>query len=301
MDREQYIRHVTIVGGVINFILLLFKFAAGILGRSSAMIADAVHSLSDFASDIIILFCLRISGKPEDEDHAYGHGKFETLASVSIGLILLGTGIGLFWDGFSSILDFLKGGSLERPTWLALLAAIISIIVKEVLYHYTMYGAKKSGSDTLKANAWHHRSDALSSLATVIGVGGAMLPGGHWLILDPLAACLISIFIIIMACTIMKPGIDELMEKSLSLEEKASLEKLISSTPGILAYHHLRTRRMGMNRAVEVHIKLNGDESLREAHDQATELERRIKAEFGSNTHVGIHMEPVRTDEENSN
>lgn len=275
---------------------MLFKFAAGILGHSSAMVADAAHSLSDFASDIIVLLCIRISSKPEDEDHSYGHGKYETLASVAVGLILLATGIGFLWDGLSAIMAFFRGGDLQAPTWLAFCAAIISILVKEALYHYTMAAARKTDSATLKANAWHHRSDSLSSMATVLGIGGAMLPGRGWLILDPLAACLISLFILGMAFALMRPAIDELMEKSLPPAEKDAIERIIASTPGVLGYHRLRTRRMGVNRAIEAHIKLNGDISLAQAHDIASAIERRIRAELGQKTHIGIHMEPARRD-----
>ena len=295
MERENSIRRVTLVGSAVNLLLVVFKFIAGVLGNSSAMIADAAHSLSDFASDVIVLLCLRVSGKPEDEDHAYGHGKFETLASVAIGLILLATGAGLFWEGLASILEFARGGALATPTGLALGAALLSLVVKEGLYHYTVAAAKKLDSATLKANAWHHRSDALSSIATVIGIGGAMLPGAAWRILDPLAACFISVFIILMAFSLMKPGIDELMEKSLPDAEKAAIEQSIASTPGVLGYHRIRTRRMGVNRAVEAHIKLAADMPLRDAHDIATEVEKKIKAALGKNTHVGIHMEPAAT------
>lgn len=294
MERTGYIYRVTITGSIINFFLVIFKLLAGILGSSSAMIADAAHSLSDFASDIIVVLCVRISSKPEDEDHAYGHGKFETLAAVAIGLILLGTGIGLFWDGLSSILAHLQGGRLKQPTWIALIAAMASILIKEGLYHYTINAAKKADSNTLKVNAWHHRSDALTSLATVIGIGGSMLPGDTWLILDPLAACVISLFIIGMSFSLMKPAIDELMEKSLPADDMAIIEGIITTAPGVQSYHHLRTRRMGMNRAVEVHIKLDGGISLREAHDIATAIEEAIKAELGEKTHIGIHMEPAK-------
>lgn len=294
MQREKYISHVTIVGSVVNFLLVVFKFLAGIFGNSSAMIADAVHSLSDFASDIIVLLCIRVSSKPEDEDHAYGHGKFETLASVSIGLILLVTGFGLFWDGIQKVMDFIRGDTIATPGWLAFYAAIISILVKEALYHYTMAAARKVDSDTLKINAWHHKSDSLSSIATVIGIGGARLPGGGWVILDPLAACLISLFIVWMAISLMKAGIEELMEKSLPAAEKKNIETIIESTPGVLAFHHLRTRRMGIKRAVEVHIKVDGNLTLASAHDIATDIEKRLKARLGQNTHVGVHMEPIR-------
>lgn len=293
MNREKYIVHVTIVGSIVNFLLVIFKFASGILGNSSAMVADAAHSLSDFASDIIVLLCVRFSSRPEDEDHAYGHGKFETLASVAIALILLVTGLALFWDAIKNIIGFINGAIIKMPGWLAFLAAIISLLVKEALYHYTMRAAKKVDSDTLKTNAWHHRSDSLSSIATLVGTSGAMIPGGKWVLLDPLAACLISLFIMGMALTLMRPGIDELMEKSLPAADKKIIEEIIASAPGVITFHHLRTRRMGINRAVEAHIKMDGTITLSQAHESATIIENRIKAALGQNTHVGIHMEPA--------
>lgn len=256
------------------------------------MIADAAHSLSDFASDLIILLCVKVSVKPEDTDHAYGHGKFETLASVAVGLVLLGTGLGLCLHGLKAIAAFFGGEQPEVPTWLALACAIISIGVKEGLYHYTIAAYRKSGSEALRANAWHHRSDSLSSIATVVGVGGAMLPGKYWVLLDPLAECLISLFIIWMAISLMKPGLEELMEKSLPENEKALIKSIILSTPEVRGFHHIRTRRMGMNRAIEAHIKLDGGLTLSAAHDVATRIEKRIKTEFGEKTHVGLHMEP---------
>lgn len=292
MEREKYIARVTLIGSLVNFLLLIFKFAAGILGRSSAMIADAVHSLSDFASDLILLLCIRVASKPEDDDHAYGHGKFETLAAVCIGLILLATGFGLFWSALRDCIDFFYGRQLARPGWLALAAAIISIIIKEGLYHYTIRAAKKADSEALKVNAWHHRSDAISSIATVIGIGCARLPGDYWAVFDPLAACVISIFIIVMAFSLMKPGLEELLEKSLPVSEIRKIEKILASCPGVVGYHRIRTRRLGVNRAVEAHIKLDGGISLIQAHEIASAAEKAIKAEWGQNTHVGIHMEP---------
>lgn len=297
VNREKRIRHVTVVGSVTNCLLTLFKFLAGILGASSAMIADAAHSLSDLASDVIALLCIRLASKPEDEDHAYGHGKFETLAAGAIGLMLAATGVGLFWDGLSAIIDFAKGQPLATPTWLALWAAVISIVAKEALYHYTIFAARKTDSPTLRANAWHHRSDAASSIATVAGIGGAMLLGGEWVILDPLAACVISFFILGMAFPLTRAALAELMEKSLPPAEKEEIGRIIATTPGILGFHHLRTRRMGMNRAVEAHIKLDANLPLTAAHDIATEVERRLKAALSAHTHIGLHMEPAKPEQ----
>ena len=289
--RGREIFRVTLAGSCVNFLLVLFKFAAGIIGSSSAMLADAAHSLSDFASDIILLLCTKIASMPEDADHAYGHGKFETLASVAVGLILLGTGFYFLWDGITCIIGYLDGKPLPAPTFLALFAAILSIIVKEALYHYTMRVARKTESTALTVNAWHHRSDALSSIATLFGIGGAMFAG--WQILDPVAACLISIFIIIMALSLMKPGIDELMEKSLPERDMEKIGEIIASIPGVRGYHRLRTRKMGINRAIEAHVQMDASITLLQAHDIASLVEKRLKAALGENTHIGIHMEPA--------
>ena len=181
--REKDIYRVTVVGSVVNFLLLVFKFFAGIVGHSAAMLADAVHSLSDFITDIIVIVFVRISAKPEDEGHDYGHGKYETLATAIIGVFLLFVGFGIFWNGASSIYRFLQGGSLQEPGMLALVAALVSIVFKEVLYQYTV-SRWKLNSQAVVANAWHHRSDALSSIGTAVGIGGAILLGDHWRVLD---------------------------------------------------------------------------------------------------------------------
>ena len=214
-EREKKIYRITFIGSIVNFMLLAFKFVAGVLGHSSAMIADAVHSLSDFITDVIVIVFVKIAGKPVDDDHAYGHGKYETLASVIVGIILGIVGVGLAWNGIEKTIGFFKGEPIESPTYLALAAAVISIVAKESLYRYTVSAGKDLNSPALVANAWHHRSDALTSVATLIGIGGALLLGPHWSVLDPLAAVVVSGFIVKAAFSLMKPGIDELLEKSL--------------------------------------------------------------------------------------
>ena len=294
--REKRIYKVTLVGSVVNVILVVFKFIAGFIGHSSAMIADAVHSLSDFLSDIVVLIFVRLSGKPEDGDHSYGHGKFETLASVIVGVLLFIVGLGLMAGGISKIIDFFNGVTLEMPNYWALAAAVLSIVLKEALYHYTIYHGKNLNSSALIANAWHHRSDAMTSIATLIGIGGAMLLGKNWIVLDPLAAAVVSIFIIKASYELMKPGLDELMEKSLPKEEQEEIERIISGTPGVKDFHHLRTRRVGPHRAIEMHVKLDPDITLREAHEIATMVENRIRDKYGPETHLGIHMEPYKSE-----
>lgn len=290
--REKRIYKVTLVGSVVNVILLIFKFIAGILGHSSAMIADAFHSLSDFVSDIVVVVFVKLSGKPEDRDHAYGHGKYETLASVIVGLMLTGVGLALAYDGIVKIINYMNGKPLEMPNWWALSAAVISILLKEGLYHYTAKEGKKIDSSALIANAWHHRSDSLTSIAALLGIGGAMILGEKWVVLDPLASVVVSIFIVVASFSLMKPGLNELLEKSLPESEMEEIGKIVRSYPGVKAFHHLRTRRVGHGRAIEIHVKMLPDISLREAHEIASGIESKIKERFGKDTHIGIHMEP---------
>lgn len=293
-EREKKIYRITFIGSIVNFMLLAFKFVAGVLGHSSAMIADAVHSLSDFITDVIVIVFVKIAGKPVDNDHAYGHGKYETLASVIVGIILGIVGVGLAWNGIEKTIGFFKGEPIESPTYLALAAAVISIVAKESLYRYTVSAGKDLNSPALVANAWHHRSDALTSVATLIGIGGALLLGPHWSVLDPLAAVVVSGFIVKAAFSLMKPGIDELLEKSLPEDQIAEIASIIGSVPGVIAFHRLRTRRIGANIAIDTHVKMDGGISLRNAHEIASEIERLLKKKYGAATYIGIHMEPFK-------
>lgn len=290
--REHEIYRVTIIGSIVNFVLLSLKFIAGILGHSSAMIADAVHSLSDFFSDIVVIIMVRMSARPEDADHAYGHGKYETLASLIVGVSLAFVGLGIFYSGVSKTISFFRGETLSEPTWIALAAAILSIVAKEGLYRYTIIKERPIHSSALVANAWHHRSDALTSVAALVGIGGAMLLGKDWVVLDPIAAAVVSIFIIKASFDLIRPNLDELLEKSLSEEQKAQICHIILATPGVEDMHKLRTRRVGKHLAVEFHIKMDGELTLRQAHDIASEVERRLKEAISPDIHIGIHMEP---------
>lgn len=294
MNREKQIFRVTLLGSVANLLLVVFKFIAGIVGHSAAMIADAVHSLSDFITDIIVIIFVAISGKPEDSDHSYGHGKYETLATAVIGIILFFVGVGILISGIKAIVGALQGEPLQAPSLLALIAAVISIVVKEALYRYTVKRGKALDSSSVVANAWHHRSDALSSIGTAIGIGGAVFLGEQWRILDPIAAVVVSIFIIKVAVELIKPCIDELVERSLPEEVEQRIHALILQSPQVSSPHHLRTRRIGSCIAIEVHIRMDGQISLSEAHQVASDIERRLKAEFGEKTHIGIHMEPTK-------
>lgn len=293
-SRKKQIVAVTLLGMAANFLLLVFKFAAGIVGHSSAMIADAVHSLSDFATDLIVLVFIRISSKPQDADHDYGHGKYETLATSVIGIILLFVGIGIFWDGLHKIIGFLHGRELQAPGRIALVAAVVSIVVKELLYRITRKVGVQMNSQAVIANAWHHRSDVFSSLGTLIGVGGAILLGPRWSVLDPLAAVVVSFFIAKVALQLLLPAINDLLEKSLPKETEDEILAVIDDVPGIRFPHNLRTRRIGNNYAIEVHVRVDGKTSVEEAHRMTREIENKLRFRFGRATHVAVHVEPLK-------
>lgn len=291
-SREKEIYKVTLCGGAVNLLLLVFKFVAGITAHSSAMIADAVHSLSDFVTDIVVIAFVRISGKPQDEDHEYGHGKYETFATALIGAALLIVGIGIFTDSASGIVGFMLGEHLEAPGMLAFVAALVSVLSKEAVYRYTVIKGRRLNSKAVIANAWHHRSDALSSIGTMAGIGGAIFLGDTWRVLDPLAALVVSLFVIRVAWQLVKPSIDELLEKSLPKEMEDTITAVILSFKGVRSPHHLRTRYIGNTIAIEVHIRLDGSMTLNEAHDITKGIEAALKEKFGERTHIGIHMEP---------
>ncbi len=294
MNRQREIYKVTIIGSICNFLLLVFKFVAGILGHSAAMIADAVHSLSDFVTDLIVLVFVRISGKPQDKDHDYGHGKYETLATALIGIILIFVGLGIMWNGLTSIWDFLKGEPLGEPGIFALAAALVSIVLKEVLYRYTVFVGKRVESQSVVANAWHHRSDAFSSIGTAVGIGGAILLGPSWRVLDPLAAVVVSIFIIKVAFELIVPCFDELMEKSLPEDVENEIEQAVTAVPGVSDPHNLRTRKIGNTYAVNVHVRMDGNLTVSQSHEITRTIESRIRALLGPNTFVSVHVEPVK-------
>ena len=292
-ERVKGIYRVTIVGSVVNLLLVVFKFVAGLLGSSSAMIADAVHSLSDFVTDIVVIVFVNISGKPEDEDHRYGHGKYETLATVIIALALFAVGVGIRVDGVKDVAAVVNGAVLPAPSMIALIAAALSIVAKELLYRYTAHVGRKLDSQAVVANGWHHRSDAFSSIGVLVGIGGAMLLGEKWRVLDPLAAIVVSAFIIKVAVDLIKPCLDELLERALPAEVEQEIEQIILSEEGVTSPHHLRTRRIGNRYAIEVHIRMDGNLTLSEAHRITTAVEQKLKSRYGSATHVGIHTEPT--------
>lgn len=290
--RQNEAIRVTMLGMFINLILTVFKFIAGILGNSSAMLADAVHSTSDFASDFVVIFSFRMSRRPPDEDHDYGHGKFETLAALVVSVMLIIVGIGIAWNGLGNLFKFLDGETLVKPGFIALLAAGISIAMKEFLYRITFSVGKRIESEAVIANAWHHRSDALSSVSTLIGIGGAILLGERWRVLDPMAAILVSIFIIKTGIDILRNTMKEFLEGSLGNEVKSRIITITRSINGVKNPHSLKTRKIGNAIAIDLHVDINPNLRLKDAHDIADKIEERLKGEFGDDTMVYIHMEP---------
>lgn len=292
--RKRKIYRVTFVGFVVNLVLSLLKLAAGLVGRSGAMIADAVHSFSDLATDVVVIAFARISAKPRDPGHDYGHGKYETLATIIISIALAVVGAGILIDSIERIRTVLDGGLLPRPGAIALIAAAVSIVVKELLYRYTVRVGRQVQSPSVIANAWHHRSDALSSLGTLAGIGCAYFLGTKWRIADPLAALVVAIFIFKIAFDLIRTGLGELLEKSLPADVEEEILRIVTANPEIREPHNLRTRRIGASIAIEVHVRMDGQMTVEHSHDLTVDIERRLRERFGEGTMIAIHVEPLK-------
>lgn len=278
----------------VNILLFAFKLVAGIVGRSGAMIADAVHSASDFATDIVVLAFVRISTKPRDDDHDWGHGKYETLASLIIGVALFAVGVEILVDSAEKIAAVAAGEVLPRPGVIAIIAAAVSIVAKEALYQYTMHVGRKLDSPSVIANAWHHRSDALSSIGALLGIGCAYFLGDKWRIADPIAAIVVAALIIKVAYDLCRTALAELLEKSLPLDVENEILAIISAIPNVYKPHNLRTRRIGANIAIEVHIRVDGSMTVHASHEISREIERALRGKYGEQTAVAIHIEPLK-------
>ena len=294
LTRDQKIYRVTITGSIVNIVLLVMKFVAGILGNSAAMVADAVHSLSDFLTDIVVIVLVKLSSKPADKDHDYGHGKYETIATSIIGIALIAVSLMLAWNGIDKIIFVVKDGDIESPCMIAFIAAIVSILLKEWVFRVTKKVALEVDSQALEANAWHHRSDALSSVGTAIGIGGAVLLGNNFAVLDPIAAVIVSVFIFIAAYRLLRQASGELLEESLPKETEDKIEEIVYRDSLVSDIHNRHTRRIGSIIAIEMHLRLPGDISLEKSHRHATAIERALRDEFGSGTHIMLHIEPVK-------
>lgn len=292
VNRIMQIKNITLIGSFINFILTVGKIIAGIAGHSSAMIADGIHSLSDFVTDVIVIVFVRVSGKDQDNNHHYGHGKFETFATMLISFALMIVGLGILISGAGKIIDSLKGELIEKPGYIALYAALISIISKEGLFWYTKIEGKRLNSQAMIANAWHHRSDAFSSIGTSLGISGAILLGERWRILDPIAGIVVSFFILKVAWDIAKPSVNELLDSSLPEATEKEIDEIITGTKGVKFFHNLKTRKIGEIISVEVHIKVDKSLTVEISHQIATEIEKSIRSRFGERSHIIVHIEP---------
>jgi len=293
-NRENKIYSVTILGSIVNLILVIIKFTIGILGNSKAMIADAVHSLSDFLTDFIVIIFVKIANKPQDNDHDYGHAKYETLATLIIGFFLFFVGVGIAYNSIMIIYKISQGEDYSGPGVYVFVVSVIGLITKELLYQYTIIQGKKLKSEALIANAWHHRSDAISSIGTTIGIGCAIILGKKWSILDPLSALVVSYIIIVMGIKIIKKSIDEFLEISLSDDVKKQIIDIVYSHDDVVDLHKMKTRRIGSIYALEFHLRMNGEFTLFKTHNRISEIEERLKNKFGQGTHITIHVEPIK-------
>lgn len=293
-QRKRRIYRITFIGLVVNIVLSAGKLLAGIFGRSGAMIADAVHSISDLATDVVVIAFAKVSSKPKDQNHDYGHGKYETLATIIISLALAAVGIGIFAESIKSIHKVVDGELLPRPGLIALIAAVLSIAGKEILYQYTVKEGRRIDSPSVIANAWHHRSDAFSSLGTLIGIGCAYFLGNKWRIADPIAALIVAVFIFKVAIDMARVSIDELLEKSLSADVEDEIMAITATNAEIHSPHNLRTRRIGASIAIEVHIRVNGTTSVSHSHELTVDIEHRLRERFGDGTMIAIHVEPIK-------
>ena len=294
--RKRKIYRVTFVGFVVNLVLSVLKLAAGIVGRSGAMVADAVHSFSDLATDVVVIAFARISAKPRDDGHDYGHGKYETLATIIISLALGIVGAGILAGSIRDIRIVVDGGLLPRPGLVALVAAGVSIVVKEILYRYTVREGRAVDSPSVVANAWHHRSDALSSLGTLVGIACAYFLGQKWRIADPIAALVVAVFIFKIAFDLLRSGLGELLEHALPAATEQEILNILTHSKEVTEPHHLRTRRIGATVAIEAHIRVDPRMSVLRSHQLTVDIERRLKERFGPNTLISIHVEPIETE-----
>lgn len=260
---------IIVIGALVNLLLAGLKIAGGIIGRSTAMVADGIHSLSDLLTDVVVLFTHKIGQLPADDNHPYGHGRAETIGATVVGAVIMVAGFGLAYHSW----EIISTGVYETPLVPAAVAAGISIIVKEVLFRYTRSVGEDTNSPSLVANAWHHRSDAISSLAALIGIGGGMM---GYPIMDPIAAIVVAILIVKVGYDIAFSGLSDLMDTALSEEETRRIESMINSLPGVIQTHNLRTRRIGGDVMMDVHILVDHEASVTEGHHIAENVRREL-------------------------
>ncbi|MBI9098059.1 MAG: cation transporter [Spirochaetaceae bacterium] len=291
-ERLQQANKTTAIGAILNIGLSLAKIIAGIFGHSQAMVADGIHSLSDLGSDIVVIIGMFLASRPKDSSHNYGHGKFETLTALIIAVFLSTVGFGIGYSGITSAIGILQDDQIIKPHIVTFISAIISIIVKEGLFRYTIKKGRKINSSAIIANAYHHRSDAFSSLGAAVGIGGAILLGNKWVILDPIACVIVSLFIIKEAFHIGKISINELLEVALPEEIQEVILQTAALIPEVEKPHNLKTRRIGNISAVDLHILVDSNITVEKGHSIAHKVETAIKEKLGSEMIFSIHIEP---------
>ena len=292
--RAESLVRLTAASSVANLVLSLGKVAAGVLGNSAAMVADGAHSASDLLTDLGAVWVIRAAGRPKDSNHNYGHGKFETLGSLLIAGSLLAVGIALVVQGVRALVGIGQGRALPEPGLLPLIAAIVSIGVKETLFQIARRAGRKYRSLVTTANAWHHRSDALSSVASLLGIAGARMFGEEYRFLDPLAAILVSAVICWTALKILRESMVQLSEASIDPDLCDRILETCAQIPGVCDPHNLRTRWVGSTIALDLHIRVDGALSVREGHERASQVEVALRGEFGDATMMNIHVEPTK-------
>lgn len=285
------VRRVTLVGLVINLALSALKFAAGILGNSQAVVADAVHSLSDTVSDVAILVGVKFWSKPPDECHPHGHRRIEFLVTIFIGLLLAAVALGLSYNAIAT----LHQAQARPPKTIAFLAAVLSIFIKEILYRWTISKGREIKSTALIANAWHHRSDGLSSIPAAVAVAGAALVPGLTF-LDHLGAIVVSMFILQAAWKIVRPSLEQLVDRGAPEEIRCGIEQLAFATPGVQEVHAIRTRHIGSGLEVDLHILVDPALSVEEGHQISEEVKRRLIEYVSDVVDVVVHLEPYEED-----
>lgn len=289
-EKEKIVRRVSVVGIGGNVVLSAFKLFAGIFGHSTAMISDAVHSLSDVFATFIAMIGVRLSERGADKEHPYGHERFECVASIILSIVLLATGLLIGYTGLKTILTPGASQNIEIPGVISLVAAIVSIVVKEAMFRYTMVNAKKIQSSAFAADAWHHRSDALSSIGALIGIGGALL---GWPILDPIASIVICLFILKVAIDIFRDAMEKMVDKACPEEYEQQLRECIMEQEKVLGIDLLRTRIFGEKVYVEAEILLDGKMTLNESHAVAEDVHAHIEKSFSNVKHIIIHVNPA--------
>ena len=275
---------VTIIGILANITLSVIKFIGGIIGNSTAMVADAVHSLSDLFTDTIVLVTHKISQIPKDEDHPYGHGRAESIGTTAIGIIIIFAGIGLAYEGWNII----QSESPPIPEPIAAGMALVSIFIKEWLFRYTYSVGKKSNSSLLIANAWHHRSDAISSIAALVGIIGSMM---GYPMLDPIAAAMVGFMIIHVGYKLTRGGFRDLMDTALSEKDTRDIQGVIDEISGVIKTHDLRTRKIGGEVLIDVHIQVDSDLTVTEGHEIAERVRRNLINRYPKTQDVLVHVD----------